>query len=241
MKILTTLLVIAITAVTSVAETTACPKFFQNGQAPDIKIKHQELCFEQFVVSYNTDLKNPLYAAEMLNIDLLKMADSVKRKDAFHQEPRVALKDQVSLSAFPGTKFDRGHVIPAADMSTINAQYESFSMVNMTPQDSNNNRMLWKNLETYTRELAKKYDTVYAISGPIFGPNPAKLKDGTSVPDAYFKILYVKKLDKISALYCKNLPKQNYELKSVYDIEAITGYKFSQFPENLKNKSEYIK
>lgn len=223
------------------SESSKCPQFFLNGKSPDIKIKHQELCFEQFVVSYNVDYKNPLFAAEMLNKDTIKMADLVKRKDAFHQEKRIPLENQVSLSAFPGTKFDRGHVIPAADMSTLNAQYESFSTVNITPQDSNNNRDLWKKLEGYTRDLAKKYDTVYMISGPIFTANPNKMKDGTSIPDGYFKIVYIKQLNKVSSFYCKNLPKQKYELKSIKEIEALTGYKFVQFNEEIKNKSELIK
>lgn len=223
------------------AEPTQCPKNFPNGQAPNIKIKHQELCFEQFVVSYSSDYKNPLYAAELLNKDTIKLADSVKRKDQFHQEKLIPISKQASLSAFQGTPFDRGHVIPAADMSTIKSQYESFSVVNMTPQNSNNNRIIWRKLETYTRNLAKKYDTVYMISGPIFSKNPNKLIDGTSIPEAYFKIIYVKNINKVSSFYCKNLPKQKYELKSIKEIEQITGYFFIQFDEKIKNKSEYIK
>ena len=237
MKILITTMLL-VTAI--FAEVTKCPQFFPNGQAPDIKIKHQELCFEQFVISYNTDYKNPLYAAEILTVASMKKADAVKRKDAFHQEPKIDIKGQATLPAFVGTTFDRGHVIPAADMSTISAQYESFSMVNMTPQNANNNRDLWKKLEAYTRKAAEKFDNTYHISGPIFSKNPQKLKDGTSIPDGYFKIVYIQKTQTVSAFYCKNLPKQTYELKTIKQIEDITGHKFVQFPENVKNKTEFL-
>jgi endonuclease G len=228
--------------ITIFAENSKCPQFFPNGQAPNINIKHQELCFKQFVVSYSIDFKNPLYAAEILTIESMKKASTIKRKDTFHQEDKINIKHQANLSAFIGSTFDKGHLIPAADMSTIFAQNESFSMANITPQNANNNRILWKKLETYTRKIAEKYDNTYHISGPTFDKNinSRKLKDGTKIPEGYFKIIYIQKTQTVSGFYCKNLPNQTFELKTIKEIEDITGYKFVQFQENVKNKKQFV-
>mgnify|MGYP000075922573 CR=1 FL=1 len=216
-----------------------CPTFFANGETPDFLTKNVELCFEQFTIGYSTDKKNPLYAAEVLTPESIKAGDAVKRKDEFHQEPLLPKDKQSLLPAYVGTKYDRGHLVPAADMSTVKAQYQSFSMSNMTPQYYKNNRGMWKKLEVYTRNVGAKYKKTYMISGPIFTKTDSKMKDGTVIPNGYYKIIYVPEIQMVSSFYTKNLegqPEDEKALVPVTEIEKMTGYKFPQIPENLKTK-----
>ena len=219
-----------------IAAPTKCPQFFPNKVAPDISIKYIEICNTEYVTAFSTDYKNPLYSAEHLTTESIQAAGKLTRKDAFHTDTNVPADKQSSQKAYVGTGYDKGHVVPAGDASTMAAQFETFSMTNMTPQVGDNNRNLWRLLETYTRDLTKTHKDVYMISGPIFTANDKKLSDGTQVPDAYFKILYIPDSNTTICFYCKNLPKQERQQVKVSDIEKMTGYKFTEIPEDTKDK-----
>ena len=48
---------------------------------------------------------------------------------------------------------------------------ESFYYTNIVPQDLDNNSGFWNRLEMYCRELARRFDDVHVISGPLYMPH----------------------------------------------------------------------
>ena len=58
----------------------------------------------------------------------------VERSNKFQREPRLAGKD-ASDEDFKGSGFDKGHLVPAADMAwSSQSMFESFSYANVSPQ-----------------------------------------------------------------------------------------------------------
>lgn len=63
--------------------------------------------------------------------------------------------------------FDRGHLCPSADRtSTKEDNSITFLMTNMIPQAPDCNRIVWKDLETFERQLALEGNELYIIAGP---------------------------------------------------------------------------
>lgn len=63
--------------------------------------------------------------------------------------------------------FDRGHVCPSADRTASREDNSAtFLMTNMIPQAPDCNRILWKNLEAFERNLAESGKELYIIAGP---------------------------------------------------------------------------
>ena len=81
-------------------------------------------------------------------------------------------------------------------------------------------------MEAMARNYAFEGYEVYVISGPIFKESTKKLKDGTVVPTAFFKIIYIKNKPIPKCLYIKNAANQKYILKSITECEQLTDLVF---------------
>lgn len=67
---------------------------------------------------------------------------------------------------FPAYGFDRGHVCPSADRTADDeVNQETFLMTNMIPQSPDCNRIVWKDLESYERELVLQGNELYIFAG----------------------------------------------------------------------------
>ena len=112
----------------------SCNQFYFNQFQPTIQ-GHKELCFDQFTVLYNSQTKTPIYSAEVLNGE----TPHLKRDAAFHTELTLQPNERATLDDYKqvdnnNIHYDRGHMSPSADMTTQQAQYQSFSLANMIPQ-----------------------------------------------------------------------------------------------------------
>ena len=78
---------------------------------------------------------------------------------------------------------------PSGDEPDASSQFESFALSNMVPQNSDDNRHLWADIETAVRELVlASGDDVYVVMGPVFGASePASLRGRVWVPLLLFK------------------------------------------------------
>lgn len=63
---------------------------------------------------------------------------------------------------------------------------ETFYLSNIVPQDYGNNGGFWYRMEVYCRTLAKRYDGVYVVSGPLFKPE----KDDNGKKFLKFQVIY---------------------------------------------------
>src|SRR3954453_16862791 len=78
----------------SLAAPTECPQFFPQGSAPELvnpKLlpNTRQICYSAFAVLHSGITRTPLWAAEHLTRNGLDAAIATKRKDTFHEEPRL--------------------------------------------------------------------------------------------------------------------------------------------------------
>lgn len=89
--------------------------------------------------------------------------------------------------------YDRGHLAPNYAIATrygATAQRETFLMSNITPQLHALNAGLWQELEQkVATSYPARYAEVWAITGPVFGATPKKLRGRVAVPEAFFLIV----------------------------------------------------
>jgi len=111
----------------------------------------------------------------------------IKRLGSFHAEEGTALPSWLEKSGY-----DLGHMKPAEDSDSSDVEMlDSFSMLNICPQEPSLNRGDWKELEMKLRKDAEK-EAVLIICGPIFAStHPKMIADGQLVvPDAFYKVAY---------------------------------------------------
>ncbi len=194
-----------------------------------------------FALSYFEAHEQAEWVAYELTAERLGMP-WVKRSDNFLPDPKIT-----RASAFPtdyrNSGYDRGHLVPAADMAfTEEAMAATFLMSNISPQSSNFNKGIWRELEELTRDWAKKNKALYVVSGPVLS-QPVKTaigENGVSVPAAYFKVLLDYTEPQLKGIGFILPNEVSYEPLFTYavtieEVEKATGLVF--FP-NLLSKDE---
>ncbi len=195
-----------------------------------------------YTLSYNERHEQAEWVAYVLTRERLQM-EWQDRPDLFEADPKVR-SGSASLSDYRGSGYDRGHLVPAADMAfNTTAITETFYLSNISPQARDFNKGIWKELEELTRDWAIKFKKLYVVTGPI-------LKDGgkgkignneVTVPSAFYKVL----LDlsdpdqKAIAFIVPNEVSYDPLFKyavSVDEVEKQTGINF--FPELMTRELE---
>ena len=212
------------------AAPTACKNIYFENQAPDIhaitvKSSTKELCFEAFAVLHSGISRTPLWSAEFLTVKSL--STKTHRTNDFHPEERLPFNERAELNDYAHSGYDRGHMSPSADMPTITAQHESFSLANMVPQNSLNNRGVWSKIEQTTRELAKEKGALFVITGPLFEGNKLE-RIGTRVlvPSSLYKIIFDPKTRQGAVFIVQNIDNSGVQIITIDALEKRTIYLF---------------
>lgn len=202
---------------------------------------------DAYVVGYSEWLGNPLWASYEVR----------PRPEPMRQLPRPSGFDEdwrtlrcltqiacVDHQSYTNSGFDRGHMAPNHLIATRygrEAQHQTFLMTNITPQKPTLNQGSWQQLEALIEdELASRHGSFRVITGPVFGPDPARIGGllGVAVPEAFYKILVreptaADEAPKVLAfLFPQHTPKRadlSALLVAVDQIEARVGLDF--FPE----------
>jgi endonuclease G len=231
-RLLLTLLFIPLLAVANINQ--QCPQFTVNG-TPQYQAQpgDQELCRTNYAVIHRCSVKAPVAVFEHLTP--AAMSGPSKRKDNFRPDPQVAAQCQAQLADYAvlGKTHDRGHMSPAGN-NTQNDQImsESFFLSNMVAQIANNNRGIWKQLETWERQWATAPGTdFYIISGGIYDQGHPVVGNGLGVPTRLYKIIIEKNSRKVEAWLMPNAPLPVADLPKyqvpMAAIEQATGMKFN--------------
>ncbi len=151
----------------------SCPEHFAGGQAPDLinqklAAKTREVCYSEYGVMHSGVTRTPLYSAEHLTRERLELAKTMKRSSKFFPDPHLPPSERAELRYYARSGYDRGHMAPSADMPDEKSQQECFSLANIVPQESENNRGPWEGVESAVRKLTKDRGELYVITGPIF-------------------------------------------------------------------------
>ena len=208
-----------------------CPQFTANG-TPQYQAHpgDQELCHLNFAVIHRCEVKAPVAVFEHLTV--AAMTGKSKRKDNFHADALVAPQCSATLADYAtvGKTHDRGHMSPAGNNNQNDAiMSESFNLSNMVAQIANNNRGIWKQLETFERQWAMVAGTdYYIISGGIYDAGHPVTGNGLGIPTRLYKIVIERNSKKVqawlmpnAALPVKDLPKYAVPVSAVEDATQM--------------------
>jgi len=170
-----------------------CRQFFPHSRPPEVpgSQKLREVCFSAFAILHNGQTKTPVFVAERLNRQMLTQAQGQRRTDKFYAEARLPRAERAELDDYRGSGFSRGHMAPAADMSTAEGMAQSFSLANMVPQDQTHNGGAWSAIEQDTRKyVMRAAGDVYVFTGPVYSDKPKTIGSGVAVPSYLYKVVY---------------------------------------------------
>ncbi len=242
LKTLVVALLFGFTPMAAHAAATACPEHFLDGEPPrlvneKLAAKTRELCNRGFAELHSGITRTALWSAEHLTSKRLEQQRGLERKNTFHADPRLPPDERAELSDYVRSGYDRGHMAPSGDMPDAQSQDESFSLANMVPQNSNNNRNLWEGIESAVRDLTRKDGEVYVVTGPIFqGQNLQRIGGRVLVPTHLYKAIYDSKRRQAGAYLVTNAEGNEYQRVSIADLEEVAGIDpFPSLPRAVKS------
>jgi endonuclease G len=216
-------------AVSAAPAPRGCGDQFFQGETPDISSermnKARMICFSEYALVHSGLSKTPVWSAEHLTPDRIRAAGDLPRRNPFHSEKSLPADERAELSDYKGSGFDRGHMSPNGDMSTEEAQAESFSLANMIPQDACSNEEQWEGIESTVRGIVLGQGEVYVVTGPIY-PGSASLQqigNGVLIPPLIYKAIYIPSMDAAGAYVAPNTPEKTFQSLSIDKLRELSG------------------
>ena len=126
---------------------------------------HEIHHYEGFSLCYREAYEQSEWVAyKLTKEDLVK---NVARNKNFTEDERITTGSALNID-YKQSGYDRGHLAPSADMCrNAKTQRECFMFSNISPQNHNMNSGIWANAESYARNMAKTYGSVYVVTGPL--------------------------------------------------------------------------
>lgn len=167
-----------------------CKDLFPAQQIPSSTQTGRDLCFDDFAIYYSPSDKKPIYTVEKLNGEQLQ-ATRPRRTNQFYEEARLPFSERALLADYRGSGYDRGHNVPAGDMTRERGMAQSFSLANIMPQARQNNQGIWaKRVEEPTRMYIKRAaGDVYVFTGSV-GNLGSIGKSKVTIPSHIYKLVY---------------------------------------------------
>ncbi|EJX07489.1 DNA/RNA non-specific endonuclease [gut metagenome] len=199
-----------------------------------------------FTLSFNRIHNQPNWVAWELTKQ--ETNGHLQRSNDFEPDPLVPLPHRVTTEDYKGSGYDRGHMVPAADMKwSAAAMNDCFYMSNICPQNHSLNSGPWAVLEKACRRWAQQEGKIYIVCGPVFKGNKQKKigkEHRVTVPDGFFKVVLSMKPNKEKAIgfyYSNRGGKQQMPqcATTVDAIEELTGIDFFvNVPDKLEKRIE---
>ena len=205
----------------------------------------------EYVINYDADLRVPTWVAYRLR-DVDVNADR-ERTECFRRDLRLTDDDAAFCEDYEEPIFDRGHMVPNADMTrSESAMINTYMFTNMVPQPEKFNRVIWARLEGYVRDWARLKGTIYVVTGAVFDRDDNDKRDKDSdahlvdprkrvaVPSHFYKIILFERPNTFIEALAIMLPNVNesptgkarsdtylnQHIVSINEIEKVTGIDF---------------
>ena len=198
--------------------------------APLVGVSEQIIKKKSYIASYNKDTKIANWVAWHLTSEHTE--GSIGRGNMFHEDEEVP-SPKATVEDYKGSGWSRGHMCPAGDNKwDAEAMYQSFSLINVCPQNASLNSGLWNSLEIDCRNWAKRFHDIYIICGPVFFQQNHEVIGFNEiyVPEAFFKVvLCLNGKPKGLGVIVKNPAgnkKKDIYYNSIDQVERITGMDF---------------
>lgn len=166
------------------------------------KHRHISLHNSTYDVVYDSDLGCPLRVSWRLRPSDFSVTRKRVTKN-FKQDNRCP-KPRVKDSDYTRSEYMRGHMCPAADRTATKAiMKETFIMSNVAPMTTTLNCGAWATIESQTRKLAIKYDSVDVLVGAIFlGADLLYIAKGrVKIPALFYRRVTTAKSDSLLAFW----------------------------------------
>lgn len=195
--------------------------------------------------AYSFSYKEEYEQSEWVAYELTKsdMPKTDYKRPYFNQDKMVETKS-ADWRNFKNTKYNKGHLCPAADRKSSYEMYElTFLTSNASPQLYDFNAGIWNRLEQKVRYWAERYDGVYVVTGGVLEVGLKTIgTEDVAVPNYFYKVILTKdKANMIGFLVPhKDSDKPLYSfVVAVDEIEKMTGIDFfSALPDNVENRLE---
>ncbi|QBN18306.1 DNA/RNA non-specific endonuclease [Flavobacterium nackdongense] len=198
---------------------------------------------KHFFLSYSEEHEQAEWAAYYLTSD--KNNRHHYQRPYFKQDPLVDT-ESAHWRNYKNTGFDKGHLVPAADMKFSQEAYnETFLTSNVAPQNRDFNSGIWNRLEEKVRYWADKYTAIFIVTGSVLHSQLTKIGDeDVSVPDYFYKIVVRVQNDALVMIpFLVPNEKSDAALyhfaTTIEKIEEITGINFNEkLAEKIEEKIE---
>ena len=128
----------------------------------------QVLVQPNWITGFDPRLHMPVWVMYRLSAD--DLSTRRHRTQCFRPDPRLnTIVGGSDCASFRRSGMDRGHMVPSADMTrSEQAMVNTYVFSNIAPQYAGFNRTIWRELETRVRDMARRDESLYVISGAIF-------------------------------------------------------------------------
>lgn len=243
--------------------------FGQNlfGQYTEIHCKHFIYGYPKGSPTYNNLIIRDIYA--LSSNDSTKFADWVAyRLDSATitgpsqkerkwmadpwLDPSETLEPEDYKNAPELMKIDRGHQAPLANFKGTPVAWETNYLSNITPQKSDLNRGVWKELEDWERILTMKYKLIYVMTGPLYEEDFGRLPNADEphrIPSGYWKIIIIPNNQNIADsanlqvfgfIFSQNTPPKSILQSHLVSIDEIEKRSKLDFFWQLSTKTQSI-
>lgn len=183
-----------------------------------------------FTLSYSEPFEQAEWVSYVLDKKHLTYDD--RKRPYFIEDPFVSTKS-ADWKNFKGSGYDRGHLVPAGDRRFSEQAYnETFYTSNISPQNREFNAGIWNDLEQQARRWAKRYGTLYVVTGGVLTNGLIEIgEEDVDVPDLFYKIIARKNGNQLItiAFLIPNRPQsealRNFTV-SIDELEEVTGIDF---------------
>ncbi|MEI7728044.1 MAG: DNA/RNA non-specific endonuclease [Verrucomicrobiota bacterium] len=142
-----------------------------------------------YLSGYDSVRKNPAWVC--YHLFQVTTGTAHPRPAHFFSDPRTG--DTVLPEMYSGSGYDRGHMAPNHAIAVCYgaaAQNETFLMSNIVPQTPALNRHVWERMEELEyKQYLLRFHHVWIVTGPVYGAETRRLRNGPVVPTACYKIM----------------------------------------------------
>jgi len=161
-------------------------------------------------------------------------------RGGFFADPELEPGDRAELADYNGlytrglSGFDRGHQAPDATIRKFGpeAQRETYSLANITPQHSQVNQGIWQDIEAAVRRWSSPAAPIWIVTGPVFLADQETTWVGhnrVAVPHAYYQVVARGSKPEVLSFLVPNAEEALWRtsltpfLVSVDSVEHLTG------------------
>lgn len=200
------------------------------------------LDYDYFHVNFNAEAHIPNWVCWELTA---AETSGEEERGNFQTDERV--KGCANSKDYTKSGYDRGHMVPAADMKwSDDAMNSCFYMTNICPQSHSLNSGSWKKLEEKCRLWAQVDSAIVIVCGPIFEPKPDEFigQNQVAVPKAFFKVIcspYSEPPRGIGFIMPNGKVAGGLQKAavSIDEVEAASGHDFFyELPDSIENAIE---